>query len=198
MPLVRTSLMEYFKKAVEDALADLQIEIDELTAFYVVNLLTYFFRTEYVYHAAEDLDKKALAQVFLESRFYDLLRRIRALKHIADYSLFIAGFFAESFRRKLVDIDYFITLGSRAYLDLAEILKTYKKDKRFVPVYRELSEKFPSLVDVLSEISEKSISTRQDLLRLYERWLRTGSRWAQRKLHRRGILPLEIDLDKLQ
>ena len=197
MPLVRTSLMEYFKKAVEDTLAELQIEIDELTAFYVVNLLTYFFRTEHVYHTAEELDKKSLAQVFLESRFYDLLRRIRALRHIADYSLFISGFFAESFRRKLVDVDYFITLGSRAYLSLAEILKAYKEDKQFVPVYMELSEKFSSLVDVLSEISEKSIPTQQDLLRLYERWLRTGSRWAQRKLHRKGILPLEIDLDKL-
>ena len=36
MPLVRISLMEYFKKAVEDALAELQIEVDELTAFYSV------------------------------------------------------------------------------------------------------------------------------------------------------------------
>ncbi len=198
MPLVQTSLMEYFKKAVEESLEELEIEISDLTTFYLVNLLTYFFRTERVYYSAEDLDKKALAQVFLESRFYDLLRRIRALKHIADYSLFISGFFSESLKRKIIDVDYYIALGSLAYSNLAQILETYKEDRAFVPVYIELSKKFPELVDVLTEISEHSIPGHEDLLRVYEYWLRTHSKRAKKKLYKTGIFPLEVDLNTQQ
>jgi len=34
--------------------------------------------------------------------------------------LFIAGFFAQSFARKLIDIDYHISMGGRAYATLAK------------------------------------------------------------------------------
>jgi hypothetical protein len=46
------------------------------------------------------------------------------------------------------------------------------------------------LVDVLSEVSEQSaLTSNTDLLRMYERWLRTGSRWTGQKLAERGIVP---------
>jgi len=195
--LVKTSLMEYFKNAVEKAISELHVKVNELTAFYIVNLLTVFFRTERVYIGAEDLRYKTIAQVFLESKFYDITRRIKALKHIADYSLFMSGFFSESFKRKLVSIDYFITLGSKAYLDLASILVDMR-EKTLVDVYRELGEKFPILVDVLAEVSEKAIQRRNDLLQVYEKWLRTHSQREEKKLRKCGIYPLNIDFTKLQ
>ncbi len=195
--LVKTSLMEYFKNAVEKAISELHVKVNELTAFYIVNLLTVFFRTERVYIGAEDLRYKTIAQVLLESKFYDITRRIKALKHIADYSLFMSGFFSESFKRKLVSIDYFITLGSKAYLDLASILVDMR-EKTLVDVYRELGEKFPILVDVLAEVSENAIQRRNDLLQVYEKWLRTHSQREEKKLRKRGIYPLNIDFTKLQ
>ena len=47
--------------------------------------------------------------------------RNRALQRLGDVSLFIAGFFAGSFARKLVDIDYHIAMGGRAYGSLADL-----------------------------------------------------------------------------
>ena len=44
-------------------------------------------------------------------------------------------------------------------------------------VFDELSDKFPAFVDVLGEVSERTaLTSNADLLRLYEKWLRTGSR----------------------
>jgi hypothetical protein len=45
-------------------------------------------------------------------------------------------------------------------------------------------------VDVLSEVSERSsLSSNTDLLRLYERWLRTGSTRSGYLLAERGVVP---------
>jgi len=38
------------------------------------------------------------------------------LQRLGDVSLFIAGFFARSFARKLIDIDYHIAMGQRLQL----------------------------------------------------------------------------------
>ena len=46
--------------------------------------------------------------------------RQRALQRLGDVSLFIAGFFARSFARKLIDIDYHIAMGGNAYSSLAD------------------------------------------------------------------------------
>ena len=45
--------------------------------------------------------------------------RERGLQRLGDVSLFMAGFFAHSFARKLIDIDYHIAMGGRAYGTLA-------------------------------------------------------------------------------
>jgi hypothetical protein len=57
-------------------------------------------------------------------------------------------------------------------------------------VFDELSDKFTTFVDVLGEVSERtSLSSNSDVLRLYERWLRTRSRRSGDLLAARGIVP---------
>ena len=60
----------------------------------------------------------------------------------------------------------------------------------FSPVFSELSQKFVEFADVLTEVSERTSSTSNlDLLRLYERWLTTGSSRSGRMLVKRGVVP---------
>ena len=57
-------------------------------------------------------------------------------------------------------------------------------------VFGELSEKFVGFVDVLNEVSERtSCSSNADLLRLYEKWLKTGSPRSGQLLVERGVVP---------
>ena len=156
--------------------------VRELTSFYVVNLLTGFVHLDR--SAARDRDEalgvrlaKALQSAGMAQR--DSLRRV------GDQSLFISGFFADSLNRRLVDIDYYIRLGERAYGSLAR-----QGDEAFGEVFDELSSKFPAVVDVLTEVSERSaLASNSDVLRLYEKWLRTGSRRRGDLLVARGIVP---------
>ena len=175
----RESAVEYFKELVEGALARQRVNAGELTAFYVVHLLTGFLRRPADSHG-EPLALKLAAA--LES---DGLRQRTTLKEIGDVSLFISGFFSDSLRRKLVDVDYYVSIGGYAY----HTLSRHETDT-FSPVFAELGEKFPAFVDVLSEVSERTAcSSNADLLRLYEKWLKTGSRRSGELLIERGVVP---------
>ncbi len=108
------------------------------------------------------------------------------LKQVGDVSLFVSGFFSDSLRRSLVDIDYYISLGGYAYGSLGA------SDDMLSPIFVELSEKFVSFVDVISEVSERtSLTSDADILRLYERWVRTRSRRNGDLLAEKGIVPSE-------
>jgi hypothetical protein len=113
------------------------------------------------------------------------MRQRESLKQIGDLSLFMSGFFADSLHRKLVDVDYYVSIGGTAYTALSR----YETDA-FSQVFAELADNFVGFVDVLSEVSERtSCSSNSDLLRLYERWLKTGSRRSGQLLAERGVVP---------
>ena len=97
----------------------------------------------------------------------------------------MSGFFADSFQRKLVDVDYYVSIGGTAYT----LLSRFETDT-FSSVFAELGDNFVGFVDVLSEVSERaSCSSNADLLRLYERWLITGSPRCGQLLVTRGVMP---------
>ena len=111
-------------------------------------------------------------------------RRAR-LRNVGDFSLFVSGFYSDSLRRSAVDVDYYVSMGEYAYSALAR-----REEDAFGEVYAELGRKFVPFMDVLSDISEHTGSTSgRDVLRLYERWLRTGSRRVGEQLASRGISP---------
>lgn len=175
----RESATEYFKELVEGTLVRQHVSAGEPTAYYVVCLLAGFLRRS----AENEIEPLALKFVAaLESTGGE---QRATLKQIGDVSLFVSGFFSDSLRRKLVDVDYYVALGGYAYNALSRC-----ETSTFSPVFAELSDKFVAFVDVLSEISERTAcTTSSDLLRLYEKWLRTGSRHSEQLLVERGILP---------
>ena len=99
-------------------------------------------------------------------------------------SLFTSGFFSDSLNRKLVDVDYYVSMGEYAYGSLS------RDEDTFSDVFAELSRKFVGFTDVLADVCEQtSLRSRSDILRLYEKWLRTGSIRDGKNLVDRGIVP---------
>jgi hypothetical protein len=110
-----------------------------------------------------------------------------ALQRIGDVSLFMAGLFARGFARRLVDVDYHIAMGGRAYDTLASSL-AHGRRRASAHVFAELAAKFQPLVDALGEIGDAAyVYSHRDILRLYEIWLKTGSARANRILRSLGI-----------
>ena len=181
--LVRNeSPAEYFKELVETALEHQHVAVRDLTSFYLVNLLTGFVQFDRSSATAAD---EPLGMRLARALQAGGSRQRDGLREVGDLSLFISGFFADSLTRSLVDVDYYIQLGEVAYGSLAR-----QADPTLADVFDELAEKFTACVDVLSEVSERSaLASNSDVLRLYEKWIRTRSRRSGDLLVERGIVP---------
>jgi hypothetical protein len=185
------TLEEYFRDNLHGALERQRLEVEDQTEHYVVNLLTLFARSEALYErSADGPHPKPLVAMLAEAlEARSPADRHRGLQRLGDVSLFMAGFFAGSFARKLIDIDYHIAMGGGAYRSLAEALGR-GRGHALAQVFAELAEKFQPLVDTLNDVSELSREhTDEDVLRLYEIWLKTGSRRSHRLLTRLGVCP---------
>ena len=191
-----TSLREFFRDAFHSASENQHLDIDEQAEAYVVNVLTMFSRAEALYEqTAEGLRIKPLAHMLAEAVDAPTPgARNRSLQRLGDVSLFVAGFFARSFARKLIDIDYHIAMGGNAYSSLADTMQRSSAGRSIAGIYAELARKFQALVDALNEVSEMSYRhTDADILRLYEIWLKTGSRRAHGLLRKLGVQPVTQD-----
>jgi hypothetical protein len=172
--------VEYFKEQVESALVRQHLQAGDLTEYYLVNLLCRYVRPDFT-----DLEHGEPLAVRLARALQTGGSEQRArLRSLGDFSLFTAGFFSDSFNRRHVDVDYYVSMGQYAYGSLS------RAEDAFREVFAELSRKFVGFSDVLADISERhSLTSNDDLLRLYEKWLRTGSERDGQRLIERGIVP---------
>ncbi|MBW2018515.1 MAG: hypothetical protein JRI58_00675 [Deltaproteobacteria bacterium] len=185
-------IMEYFKETVEKAAKQLQVEISDYTEFYLVDLLFRYTKMKALRNTEFISREKTFAELFLKSYEESSHRRARILKYIGDTTLFLTGFFSDSFQRSIVDIDYYANLGRTSYRNLLDLLTARVVRWGLEEVFDELSEKFLQLTDVLAEVSESGGRQHAGgLLRIYERWLRTRSKRDEALLRQKGIWPLE-------
>jgi hypothetical protein len=189
------SLKEFFRDALHDALTHQRVAVEGETEHYVVNMLTLFANADALYdrgpHGKDPRTHlKPLAMMLGEALEAPTREaRFRGLQRLGDVSLFIAGFFSAGFARKLIDIDYHIAMGGQAYGALAESCPSTRA-RTMRQVFAELAAKFQPMVDALNEISESSYQhSDQDLLRLYEIWVKTGSERSRQLLRKLGVEP---------
>jgi hypothetical protein len=175
---------EYFKSLVEGALTRQHLEATPLTEYYLVNMLCRFVRPSSRIAFADDSSEPLALRLRRALESAGLEKRER-LRNLGDFSLFTSGFFSDSLIRKVVDVDYYVSMGEYAYGSLSR-----RDEEALGEVFGELASKFVGFVDVLSDVSEHTtLASNADLLRIYERWLRTGSRKEGQQLLERGILP---------
>ena len=185
------SVADFFRSTVKSILSDRKVRVDETTEFYVVNLLT-----QAIQSSGENADpnyfEEPLAVLFgkaLEAR--SQTEQYAILKQLGDQSLFVSGFFGDSLRRKIIDLDYYIAMGAQAYDSLSDLSKRQTEKDFFGKTFSELSQKFTSFVDLFAEISEKAnITNNTDVMRVYERWIHTKSKRLLEKLQQQGIHPV--------
>src|SRR3984893_14545493 len=193
-PLVAvSSLREFFRDAFHTASEHQHLGIDEQAEQYVVNLLTMFSRADALYERTPDgLRIKPLVHMLAEAlEAPSAAARQRGLQRLGDVSLFIAGFFARSFARKLIDIDYHIAMGGNAYSSLADTMQRSISGRCIAAIFTQLARKFQPLVDALNEVSEMAHQhSDADILRLYEIWMKTGSPRAHGLLKQLGVQPV--------
>ena len=183
------SLQLFFHEKIKEAFNHQKIEADEHISFYLMNLLTHFSQSDKI-HKNDEGTETPLAILFYQAQQSSDQDKGRTLKYLGDFSLFVAGFFQDSFLRKIIDIDYYIGMGEIAYRELSYAGLFKNQQALFSMIFSELGSRFIQWVDVLSEVSEKTqFQTPSDLLRLYEKFLKTGSERMKQQLIVQGIFP---------
>lgn len=187
------NVVEHFQQTVAAAMANQQVEAEDATVYYLVNLLAYYSKAENLFDAtAEGPLIPPLALLYAQAmEANDMETRQYLLRRLGDVALLISGVFPGSLSRKLVDVDYYIGMGGSAFSCLSDMVQGSWRVKALRGVYSELSTKFHVFVDVLAEVSENcQLSSSMDTLRLYEIWAKTGSPRVAGKLRKMGIEPV--------
>ncbi|MDQ3266539.1 MAG: hypothetical protein M3Y59_23310 [Myxococcota bacterium] len=186
--LAGSTLREFFKGMLGEAIEHRRVELAEGTEFYLVNLLTEFAVSEKLFTEEEGgrKDHEPLALLYHRALLKEREERIRLLRRLGDVSLYKAGFFSESLRDQVVGPDYYIQMGGAAYGQVAQLAPL----TGFAEVYRELCAKFRVVVEVLEEIAARGLVANgpEGTLRVYETWVRTGSDRLERVLIDAGVL----------
>jgi len=178
---------EFFKDHIESALARQGLHATGLTSYYLVDLLCRFTRPDRRIPFNDDPGEPLALRLTRALQSGGLEQRAR-LRNLGDFSLFMSGFFSDSLRRRAVDVDYYVSMGEYAYASLAR--RDRAESDALGGVFDELGRKFVPFMDILTDISDRTcVASCRDVLRLYEKWLRTGSLRAGQLLADQGIPP---------
>lgn len=183
-PVEGTSPREVFAELVTGAVRATRPPPTELAVQYLVELLSGRLR------ASRAGEEPALGEELLRARLESGNVRTRRLHALGDRALFVSGFFGDSLRRSLVDLGYYREIGRAAYADVASDLSLRETAHAWQRLFQELADRFRDFVDVLAEVGERARPGGSvELLRLYERYLETGSARDRRRLLALGLMP---------
>lgn len=188
----------YFAEMVEDAFTKRKVKAPAAAQAYLVKMLEHYLDARNLFQS--DIDEvtgkkfePTLAELYLLANQSPLPEKQELLKKLGDRSLYISGFFGDSLARKVVDIDYYADMGGAAYAGLAECVR----EDTVAQVYKIFSARFFDFVEVLTYISQTTmVQSDENVLRLYDRYLRTGSDIAKEKLLEMGVLTVPQDQKK--
>jgi len=195
------SLQEYFRELLDEAIRSQRAPLGQVTEFYLVDLLSRFSdsRALYVVGPDGDVQEEPLALQLQRALDGNREERIATLRKLGDSSLYVAGFFGDSLQRRVVDVDYYISMGGSAYGALADMSRARPTTGAFAGLYEELHDKFTTIVDLFNEVSERvAVTTNRGVVRVYERWVKTGSDRLTRLLAEQGVVPAFVKPGSVQ
>jgi hypothetical protein len=193
------SVGSFFEEAVGEAVRARKVEATEQVRSYLVALLSDFARPD---PARDGTFERPLTFLLDEALRATGAERFRRLRMLGDSVLYIAGFFADHIETRGVDVGYVNNVGATAYRSAASMLRRPVPSEALDAgsasdeenVFGELSRKFDRCVEVLTTVADSTLAQQargeRAVLKLYEKWLRSGSEVLARELGSRGLVPL--------
>jgi hypothetical protein len=183
------SVSHFFGEVVEDSIRQRGMEATDGATRYLVALLADYAHPDR--RAGETLER-SLTLLYDEAiNTADAADRFERLRCLGDGVLYGCGFFGDHFEARGVDPKYLHGLGTRAYGAASGILRG--PEKRGPDLFAELADKFEAFVAIIADVADATIAmgteTSRGLLKVYERWLKTGSDRLATALTSRGVVP---------
>jgi hypothetical protein len=190
---------QHFTELLKEACEYRKFKILPASETYILKLLNHYIDSRNLFSpfVGENVEKTpdTFAELYLTALSSDEPKKREYMKLCADKALYLSGFFGDSLQKKSVDIDYYMGIGASAYSNLA----AWTKEETTASVYSMFSQKFIDYADLLSYISDKSaLQSEQNILKLYERYIKTGSDLARDKLTELGVVTVSKEQLKLK
>lgn len=184
------NLFDFFLVSIDEAASRRSSPVSEEGRFYLTQLLVERGR---VREGPVD-EPDTLAELYERAQHGPSSHRLSAWRELADRALYVTGFFRQSLSRRLVSLEYYFQMGSAAYHRLSRLVCGPRSEVRGLDeVWAELGHKFEDASDLLLDVHEdlraSEVATDQDVLRLYEAWLETGSPRLLARLQALGVAP---------
>ena len=187
---IAPNITQYFQEVISDAIRARQVEATDAAATYLVSLLCSFTHPDEEAGSSFDRPLTFLLRDAMEAPPAERFRRLRAL---GDHALYALGFFGTHIELKGVDRRYVSSIGSSAYTHAAAMLRNRARGERTPDVLSEMAAKFDRFAEVLADVAEGTLTCgardERSVVKLYERWLKTGSSRLAGELGARGIVP---------
>src|SRR4030095_8974804 len=186
----RADVVAFFDDAVRGAAETRGYDPNAASAVYVARLLADYARPEI---GRDEAHRRPLVLLLREALDASGSERFRKLRGLGDHALYVSGFFADHLERRGVQQPYVSGLGKSAYAALATMLRRAGGGLAGPDVFHELAENFDVLVGLLSDVADAIYASNakdpRDILDVYERWSRRGSRALGEALVRWGVVP---------
>ena len=183
-----TSLALYFKDQLSACAEQLDPAPNEDTCWYLGNLLDRFGRSDAFFSFDQgSLNLRPLALLYSDAREASShSERCLLLQQLGDLALFVGAVFPERYAKRGIRRDYFIGMGGGAYDYLADNARSNRH------IFAELAKMFAVLLRMVAEACSRvdQLST-EEILRIYQRWVRFKDPVAAKQLTALGI-----DLDQ--
>lgn len=197
---ITPNIAQFFEEMIADAIRVRHVEATEAAARYLVGVLCDYIHPN---EAAGSTFSKPLTFVLHDALAAGGKERFERLRTLGDHVLYALGFFGDHLEQRGVDRRYVLGVGTTAYAEAAAMLRLSGKGARAQKqkdrsatepdLFSELGSKLGRFVDVLHDVAEGTIvagsNDQRSVVRLYERWLKTGSSRLAGELGARGIVP---------
>lgn len=138
----------------------------------------------------KELCGRPLAMILAEAATAEGEDRLRLFRGLGDEALYTAGFFSDHLEHRGITEDYVVRMGGGAYDTASKLAERSPSEAVRTEVYRELGERFVTFAHVLDDVKESTaFRTPQDIVRLYDKWRRTGSPRIAERLSAEGVYP---------
>jgi len=187
-----SDLQSFFHQLVDQAVRNEHCAATEAAEHYLAGLLADYAKPERLDAASLERPLTLLLDEALRAVGSERFERLRSL---GDGVLYTSGFFADHLSTRGVELRYVRTLGARAYDGAATMLRQSAGDGTGPPdVFRELADNFAMFAEIVSRVADvlqanSAQNSNRQVVRLYERWVKTGSAPLAVALAGRGLTP---------
>jgi hypothetical protein len=186
---IAPSLGDYFRAPVCEAIRQREVDASPATESYLVQLLSDFANPS---PETRGVLTEPVAFLLEGAMRASGSERFKRLQSLGDGVLYAVGFFGDAACG--ADRRYFVEVGSSAYGHAATMLRAGQVEASGPDVLSELARRFDGFAAVLGYVSDwvlaQSAKGQAGLIKLYERWQKTGSAVLRAELGQRGISAL--------